>query len=250
MIRLAENASTLGRGAENTVQLHDSTVSRRHALISTDPDGGAWLTDLGSTNGTFLDTVRLPVHETVRIQDGSRIQLGSLILLKYLKLDSCEEGFQRDMYERIVRDNLTGLYNRGYFLHQVGPLTELNATRNLGMAIILVDLDHFKRVNDTHGHDVGDQVLHEVAAALRESTRSEDLVARYGGEEFIIALPISSLEQAIQRTERIRTKARGAYGLRGRGPCSSHRQLRRRVPACDGRSADRQPDLGRGRGSV
>ena len=147
-----------------------------------------------------------PMQTPVQVGDGSRIQLGSSTLLKYLKLDPCEEGFQRELYERSVRDNLTGLYNRGYFLSQIGPLAELNSMCELGLALILVDIDHFKRINDTHGHTVGDLILREVADVLRESTRGEDLVARYGGEEFILALPSCSLEQATERAERIRTR--------------------------------------------
>ncbi|MFO0891330.1 MAG: GGDEF domain-containing protein [Isosphaeraceae bacterium] len=204
MLRLAQEASSLGRSAENTFQIHDHTVSRRHAVIWVDGDGSAWITDVGSSNGTFVDGRRLPLHTPIRVNDGGRIQLGSATLLKFLKLDPCDEGFQREMFERIVRDSLTGLYNRGYFLNQVGPLCDLVAGRSLGLAIILIDLDHFKRINDTYGHDAGDRVLREVAQVLRESTRSDDLIARYGGEEFILALPSSSLQQASERAERIR----------------------------------------------
>jgi two-component system cell cycle response regulator len=142
----------------------------------------------------------------VRLADGSRIQLGSSLLLKYLRLDPCDEGFQREMFERSVRDNLTGLFNRAYFSNQIVPLAERNEQLQLGLAIILIDLDHFKRINDTYGHNGGDLVLREVAAVLRDSTRAEDLVARYGGEEFVIALPSTTLEQAIERAERIRTQ--------------------------------------------
>ncbi|MGO8900039.1 MAG: diguanylate cyclase [Isosphaeraceae bacterium] len=206
MLRLGQKSSSLGRSAENTFQFHDSTVSRRHAVISIDAAGTAWLTDLGSTNGTFVNGRRIAMPTPVQVGDGSRIQLGSSTLLKYLKLDPCDEGFQRDLYERSVRDNLTGLYNRGYFLSQIGPLAELNSLCELGLALILVDLDHFKRINDTHGHDVGDLILREVADVLREATRAEDLVARYGGEEFILALPSGSLEQATERAECIRSR--------------------------------------------
>jgi two-component system cell cycle response regulator len=206
MLRLAQKSSSLGRSAENTFQFHDSTVSRRHAVLSIDAAGTAWLTDLGSTNGTFVNGWRIALQTPVQVGDGSRIQLGSSTLLKYLKLDPCEEGFQRELYERSVRDNLTGLYNRGYFLSQIGPLAELNSMCELGLALILVDLDHFKRINDTHGHNVGDLILREVADVLRESTRAEDLVARYGGEEFILALPSCSLEQATERAECIRSR--------------------------------------------
>ncbi len=206
MLRLGQKSSSMGRSADNTFQVHDNTVSRRHAVITIDAAGTAWLMDLGSTNGTFVNGRRILMHTPVPIGDGSRIQLGSATLLKYLKLDPCEEGFQRELYERSVRDNLTGLFNRGYFLSQIGPLAELIAMRELGLAMILVDIDHFKRVNDTHGHHVGDLILREVAEVLRESARGDDLVARYGGEEFILALPSCSQEQAIERAERIRTR--------------------------------------------
>jgi two-component system, cell cycle response regulator len=218
MLRLAQSASSIGRSAENTFQLHDATVSRRHAVITIDAAGKAWIMDLGSTNGTFVDGERVPLQTPVRIKDGSRIQLGSSTLLKYLKLDPCEEGFQRELYERSVRDNLTGLYNRGYFLGQIGPLAEINSMHELGLAVILVDIDHFKRINDTYGHDVGDQVLREVADVLRGSTRPEDLVARYGGEEFVLALPTSSLEQAMERAEKIRAQL-SSHHLDSTGSC-------------------------------
>ena len=110
MLRLNQKSSSLGRSADNTFQVHDNTVSRRHAVISVDGVGAVWLMDLGSTNGTFVNGRRILMHTPVPIGDGSRIQLGSSTLLKYLKLDPCEEGFQRELYERSVRDNLTGLY--------------------------------------------------------------------------------------------------------------------------------------------
>ena len=108
------------------------------------------------------------------------------------------------MFERTVRDALTGLFNRAYFLNQVGPLAEYNAVRGHGLAILMLDIDHFKTINDRFGHDAGDLVLREVATVLREATRSEDLVARYGGEEFVLALPVVAPDQATERAERIR----------------------------------------------
>jgi diguanylate cyclase (GGDEF)-like protein len=153
-----------------------------------------------------VNSTRIPPQTPYPVGDGSRVQLGSGTLLKYLRLDPCEEGFQRELYERSVRDNLTGLYNRGYFLSQIGPLAELNSMSELGLALMLLDIDHFKRINDTHGHSVGDLILRAVADVLRECTRGQDLVARYGGEEFILALPTCSPAQATERAERIRER--------------------------------------------
>src|SRR5262249_35032879 len=103
-----------------------------------------------------------------------------------------------------VRDALTGLYNRGFFLTQIRSLATRSAEAGIGLAVLMLDVDHFKLVNDRYGHQVGDSVLKEVAAALRESTRAEDLVARYGGEEFVLALPVSEPDRASERAEQIR----------------------------------------------
>jgi two-component system, cell cycle response regulator len=124
--------------------------------------------------------------------------------MKLVRLDSSDEHFQRQMFERTVRDGLTGVYNRAYFLNQVGGLAARHAAQGIGLAILMVDIDHFKRINDRYGHLVGDIVLREVSAVIRESTRTEDLVARYGGEEFIAALPASSPDLATERAERVR----------------------------------------------
>jgi diguanylate cyclase (GGDEF)-like protein len=204
MLRVTAGGTRLGRSADNTFQFREITISRHHAALAIDSQGVVRLTDLGSTNGTFLNDRRLPSQTPFRVQDGDRIRLGSTVVLKFVRLDPCEEQFQREMFERTVRDALTGLYNRAFFLNQIGPLAEYNAVRGLGLAILMLDVDHFKRVNDTFGHDVGDRVLREVAGVLREATRTEDLVARYGGEEFVLALPVLAPDQATERAERIR----------------------------------------------
>jgi len=204
MLRLPHGGNRLGRSIDNGVQLPDPGVSRRHATAVTDATGEVWLTDLDSTNGTFVNGERLPAHAPCRLDDGDRIRFGSGFVVKFVRLDPSDEKFQRELFERSVRDPLTGLYNRAFFLDQIGPLADASASRGLGLAVLMLDVDHFKRVNDTYGHDSGDAVLREVAAVLRESTRSEDLVARYGGEEFVAALPVAAPDQATDRAERIR----------------------------------------------
>jgi diguanylate cyclase (GGDEF)-like protein len=179
-------------------------VSRHHALFAADAQGVVRLTDLASINGTFLNGRRLVPHTPTRIQDGDRIQLGSSVVLKFVRLDPNDEQFQREMFERIVRDELTGLYNRSYFLNQVAALAGFASAQGLGLAVLMLDIDHFKKVNDTYGHGTGDTVIREVAQTLRESTRPEDLVARYGGEEFVMALPVAAPDLATERAERIR----------------------------------------------
>jgi len=206
IVRLNEDGTSLGRSADCSFQITDSTVSRQHAFVSVDDVGGILLRDVGSTNGTFVNGKRITAQRPVELADGDRIQLGTHAVLKLVRLDSHDERFQREMFERTVRDALTGLYNRAYLLNQIGILAERNAARGIGLGVLMLDIDHFKQINDRFGHLAGDAVLRQVAAVLRESTRSEDLVARFGGEEFVVALPVSVPDLATERAETVRLK--------------------------------------------
>lgn len=204
MLRLLPDQTRLGRAGDNTYPLTEATVSRRHAAIVIDALGTPQLIDLSSANGTFLNGRRLAPHVPTSLRDGDRVQLGTVVVLKFARLDPTDEQFQREIYERIVRDGLTGLYNRAYFHNQIGPLADAASRQGLGLGVLILDIDHFKRVNDTHGHDAGDLVLKEVATIVRDSIRPDDLAARYGGEEFVLALPVAAPDLATERAERIR----------------------------------------------
>ncbi len=205
MIPLPPEAElAIGRAAENDLQLIDPGLSRHHARVAIAADGTATLADLGSTNGTFLNGARLFPREPAPLRDGDRLRLGPVVVVKFAQPDPCEERYQRELFERSVRDPLTGLYNRGYFLEQLGPTAARGAREGHGLGVMLLDLDHFKAVNDRHGHEAGDEVLRATAAVLRGATRPDDLVARLGGEEFVIALPVAAPDLATARAERVR----------------------------------------------
>lgn len=104
-----------------------------------------------------------------------------------------------------VTDPLTGLYNRRYALPYLGRIAERSRTTGRSFAVMVLDLDRFKAVNDTHGHAAGDAVLVEVAERLKTNLRAVDLLARIGGEEFLVAMPDSTLETAGVTAERIRS---------------------------------------------
>jgi two-component system cell cycle response regulator len=106
--------------------------------------------------------------------------------------------------ESAMRDALTRLYNRRFLDEMAVKITSLVRRRQGSLGVIMCDLDHFKRVNDTHGHAVGDQVLREVAAALMESARTSDFVIRYGGEEFLLLLHDTDNAGAVCAAERMR----------------------------------------------
>jgi len=106
--------------------------------------------------------------------------------------------------ELAVTDPLTGLFNRRYMETQVGTLADNAANRGKPMALLILDVDHFKPVNDTHGHAVGDKVLKEIAARIRKNIRNVDLPCRIGGEEFVVALPDTDADIAARVGERLR----------------------------------------------
>lgn len=117
------------------------------------------------------------------------------------------EANERLQHESI-HDPLTGLYNRRYLEDTLQREVRRAVRAEHGLSVIMVDLDHFKKFNDTFGHDAGDEVLRETAALLAKSVRAEDIVCRYGGEEFIIILPMADFRIALSRAERIREKVR------------------------------------------
>jgi diguanylate cyclase (GGDEF)-like protein len=204
MTLLEPGPNTIGRDSRNLVLLPDPSVSRNHASVRLEPDGLVWLTDLGSTNGTFLNGQRLSPHQPVGLRDGDRLGFGPDRVLKLVLTDPLDERHHRQMFERSVRDPLTDLYNRSYFIDQVERMSRQAFRNELGFAVLMIDIDHFKAINDTFGHEMGDTVLRGVGSVLRQSARADDLVARYGGEEFVVALPIGSIEQAQARGDRMR----------------------------------------------
>ncbi len=172
----------LGRGEDADLRIEDPSLSRMHVRFERDGDT-LTVTDLDSMNGTLVEGARLV--GTHRLMSGELLTLGS-VLVRFAVQDEAELQVSRDLYEAAVRDRLTGLYNRGYFDDRIAAECAFVRRHRTSMAVLLIDLDHFKQVNDTHGHPIGDTVLKATAAKIRESLRAEDLAARYGGEEFVV----------------------------------------------------------------
>lgn len=204
MLPLSIEGTTIGRSPGNGMQILEGSISRNHAKFTVDPLGEPRITDLGSANGSFLNGNQIEPNVPVRLRDGDRLQLGSLVVIKFVRLDPCEERFHKEMFDRTVRDGLTTLYKREYLFEQFGPLLARCIALGLGVAVMVIDIDHFKAINDQHGHDAGDEVLKEVCALLRHHARQDDLIVRYGGEEFVFALPCPNIIRAVERAEVIR----------------------------------------------
>jgi diguanylate cyclase (GGDEF)-like protein len=103
-----------------------------------------------------------------------------------------------------IYDTLTNLFNRRHFEERLSAESQKAFESESNLSIIMVDIDHFKKVNDTFGHDGGDKVLREIASLLKNSVRKHDTVARYGGEEFVLLLPGAPLDPTNMVAERIR----------------------------------------------
>jgi len=173
----------IGRSREAEIQITDAGLSRRHAQILRRPDG-FYLEDLGSTNGTFYNGERL--NESHKLEDGSRIQIGENTVLRFALQDKLEQEAARQMYEMTVRDPLTRLHNRRYLDERIKSEFAYAIRHDSALTVLIVDVDHFKNVNDTMGHPAGDAVLRALGAGLQRMVRAEDILARFGGEEFVV----------------------------------------------------------------
>ena len=203
--RLRRAHMILGRGSEADIRIHDDLTSREHALIELEWDEGRragrfLLTDLGSTNGTLVNN--RPI-DRVEVKEGDKIQVGGTVL-KFVLLDDIEARYHEEVRNRITYDRLTGLLTRESLY--LALEMELQRARRYAvpLGVLMMDLDHFKTVNDTHGHLMGSHALAEVGRLIRESIRTEDVAARYGGEEFIAYLPERTSDEARRAAERIR----------------------------------------------
>jgi two-component system, cell cycle response regulator len=200
-VRLALGAreATLGRDPECDLVLEADDVSRRHARVRAEA-GGHVLEDLASTNGSFVAGERVTSRA---LAPGDLVRLGSVVM-KYLAGGDLEALCHAELRRLAEEDPLTGLANRGAFAAALAR--EVARARRHGgpLALAILDVDHFKRVNDGFGHRAGDHVLRELAQALRPLVRQEQLLARYGGEELALVLPDVPLEKAVRFAEKAR----------------------------------------------
>ena len=195
------DAVLIGRGSHAGVIIADESVSREHARLSMS-DGIGYVEDLGSQSGTFLNGER--IQGRVQVSDGDQLGLGRSTVIKFSLVDRVEQHAMLTLFELTLRDPLTRAYNRRYFERRL--LEEFSFARRQGspLSLLIIDIDHFKRINDHYGHPVGDKVLELVAASIQRTMRPEDVLARYGGEEFIVIARHTTLRNAEVLAERIR----------------------------------------------
>lgn len=175
--------TVIGRGEDCGLRLDDVAISRRHARIFR--SGDRWLVeDLQSQNGTFVDAERL--REPRALHDGARLQLGRGTVFRVSLQDALEHDASRRLHESSLTDPLTGLYNRRHLDRRLAEELAFARRHHTAVTLMLLDVDHFKRINDQYGHLAGDAVLRVLAKVIQATVRTEDLVARYGGEEIAV----------------------------------------------------------------
>jgi len=214
MYKVEGDKTIIGRGQKAQIRLFDDGISREHAQVVIDGDRIV-LEDLGSTNGTFCNGLKVDKRELV---DGDKILVGSTTILKFTYHDNLDEMFQKQMYESALRDGLTKAFNKKYFTDRLESEFTFSTRHASALALVLFDLDHFKKVNDTYGHQAGDYVLLEVSTLLSSALRAEDVFARYGGEEFAVICRGSDENQAPIVGERLRKAVEGHRFVLGGTP--------------------------------
>ena len=193
--------TVVGRSLDCQIKVHEGGVSRRHALITQGTETEYFIQDLGSRNGT---TVRGRPITRARLGDGDRIGIGP-VFFRFALADETEEMALKRRYEFSIVDGLTGAMNRKHFDDRLIGELAFAKRHQADVSLMIIDVDHFKLVNDRHGHQAGDAALRKLAQTIRSTLRVEDVFARYGGEEFAIIARGIGTKKALAFAERIRT---------------------------------------------
>lgn len=172
----------IGRDKSCDLCLDDPEISRQHAEIIALADGTIRVSDKQSMNGCYVNGRRI---EQTMLQDGDVLRLGPYVL-KLMFQDEVMLNYYTRLYEQSVKDTLTSTYNRRYFKQALDREWSYASRHKQNLSLAMMDLDHFKILNDTYGHAAGDVVLQEFTQRVLRSIRQEDILARHGGEEFVV----------------------------------------------------------------
>ena len=203
-MQLGTAAFEIGRSSKNDLFLDHESISRHHARITFDGTS-YWVADLNSTNGTFVND---EVVREQRLKDGDQVRIGRSIV-KFMTGENIEVHYHEEIYRLMTVDGLTQVFNRRYFNEALEREFNRSKRYTRDLSLVVFDIDHFKRVNDTHGHLAGDNLLRQISTAVKPRLRREDIFARTGGEEFGILLPEIALDGAVATAEKVRRIVEG-----------------------------------------
>ncbi len=198
---LSTGQHTIGRTPDCDIVIHGRGVSRVHATITVKAHGDVIVEDLGSTNGIYLDGERITRGE---MESGQTLSFGPEVKLRLELSSGSVQKLLHDMFESATQDALTGLYARRGFEQRLEIEFAMVRRHGMSSCLAVLDLDHFKEVNDREGHEAGDLVLCELASLLKNNVRLGDLACRWGGEEFTLYIRQTELAGGIALLERLR----------------------------------------------
>jgi diguanylate cyclase (GGDEF)-like protein len=207
-VSLENDTTVIGRGSQADLVVRDEIASRLHAEITRlDAGGGCqeyYISDLESTNGTYLNGAKLISQQL--LEDGDKIKIGNH-LLKFALLDEFEAEYQERVHQMILRDDLTGLRSRRSLFADLDRILNQKRLNNdlAPVAVLMMDLDYFKRVNDSRGHLIGSNTIKEAGHIIRDCVGSADTAARYGGEEYL-AYVMCDRDEGFCAAEKIRKR--------------------------------------------
>jgi two-component system cell cycle response regulator len=197
--KITDEVITVGRDHSHTISIEQENVSRNHCRLVKTREG-IYIEDLGSTNGTYLNDS--PVKRE-KLRHGDLLKIGGVIF-KFVSGGNIEGLYHEEIYKMTITDGLTQVANKRYLMEFLER--EIARTMRFGrpLSLVMLDVDHFKKINDTYGHLAGDHILKDMCAVLSGIVRREELLSRYGGEEFVLVLPETNLSTATVIAEKAR----------------------------------------------
>jgi diguanylate cyclase (GGDEF)-like protein len=200
VVPLRPEETVIGRATSCDLVLPDPGVSRQHARIIR--SGGAFFVeDLKSKNGTFVGDqpiTKRPIEMNVPIR------IGPHVVVRLGTMTAPERKLSQELYDSSMRDALTKVYNRRYLFDRLVTEIAFHVRHKTRLSLVLIDFDHFKKINDTYGHPGGDEALKGGIERILGTLRMEDVVARVGGEEFAIMLRGIGIDDAATCADRVR----------------------------------------------
>jgi diguanylate cyclase (GGDEF)-like protein len=196
------DVTSIGRDRDNDIVLDSDSVSRRHAKIE-QREGYFYVVDQESTNGTFVNDEPDPVT-VCQLRRGDQVKIGDTIF-KYLSGSDVEAQYHETIFNMTITDGLTDVSNKKQLDNVLTKEIPRALRHGRQLSALMIDIDHFKDVNDTYGHLAGDSVLHDLASILQKRLRPDDELGRYGGEEFCAILPETPLDGAVKIAEELRS---------------------------------------------
>lgn len=191
----------IGRDMDCDLILDNPHISRFHAEVFW-KESKLHIKDLGSTNGVFINGRKISQEA---LNNGDKILIGTQMYFKLVYQDAVDQSYQLNLFKAANTDALTGLYNKRYFMDCLEKEFSYSKRTEQPLSLLLIDIDHFKQVNDNYGHVVGDKILKLLGTLLSSQLRLENVSCRFGGEEFGIIIRGATIEKALHVGERIRS---------------------------------------------